>query len=501
MMNLKGVYTMRERIKVKLCDEFVNEITLPAMHVDFQRGFEAMILLNKVYAIMLAKQEIIAESDAKQILAGLAYTQETLTEDKLDPQLEGLFFNIEKTMMEKTGPVGGKLQTGRSRNDFHATLLRMEVRDSIWPLLERLLKFQDIVLQTAEENKETVITGYTHFQPGQPITYGHYLTAMSSAFTRDFERIKAAYVNTNQSPYGTAAFAGSSFPVDRQFLSDLLGFDSVLESSLDSIGSRDYIVELDAAYALMALNVSRFSEDLYIWATHEFGTLDFGGEISICSSIMPQKKNPCTLEFARGKAGHSIGVLMSAISSLKNAPYTNNGDGHSAIGLYWDGLANTMTALGMLMITIKHSKINKERAYENTATNYCTVTNLADFMVKEYGISFKQAHDIVGNAVGILDEKKLGIRDIDSKMMKQCCKDLLGYELEISDEQIVSVLEPFNNIQGKVTVGGPSVSSVTDMIAHLKAKVADQKAWAAAAQQQVEQAYARLAEEEKNIVG
>ena len=492
---------MRERIKVGLCDEFVNEISLPGLYDDFRKGFEEMILLNKAYAVMLAKQGIVAESDIKQILGGLTYAQETLTEEKLDPQLEDLYFNVEGAMMEKTGPVGGRLHTGRSRNDCAATMTRMMIRRTVWPLLARLMEFQDIVLKTAEENLETVITGYTHFQPGQPITYGHYLTAMSSAFTRDFERIKAAYLNTNQSPYGTAAFAGSSFPVDRQLISDLLGFDSVLENSLDSIGSRDYIVELDAAYALMALNVSRFCEDLYIWATHEFHTLDFGGEISICSSIMPQKKNPMTLEYARGKAGHSIGVLMSAISTLKNSPYTNNGDELSTPGLYWEGLANTMTALGMLMITIKHSKINKERAYENTATNYCTVTNLADFMVKEYGISFKQAHDIVGNAVGILDEKKLGIRDIDSKMMKQCCKDLLGYELEISDEQIVSVLEPFNNIQGKVTVGGPSVSSVTDMIAHLKAKVADQKAWAAAAQQQVEKAYVRLAEEEKKIVG
>ena len=492
---------MRERIKTKMCDEFINEVVMPDILEDYENGFNEQILLNKAYAVMLAKQGIVAESDIKQILEGLTYTQENLTVEKLDPQLEDIYFNVEKMMISKTGPVGGRLHTGRSRNDVAATMSRMAVRRTIFSVLDRLLKFQDIVLQTAEENKETVITGYTHFQPGQPITYGHYLTAISSAFTRDFERLQTAYAHTNLSPYGAAAFAGSSFPVDRQFLSDLLGFDKVLENSLDCIGSRDYFVEVNAAYALLALNVSRFCEDMYIWATHEFGTLDFGGEISICSSIMPQKKNPMTLEYARGKAGHSIGVLMSAISTLKNVPYTNNGDEYMVSGLYWAGLQNTLTALGMLMVTIQHSKINKERAYENAATNYCTVTNLADFMVKEYGISFKQAHDIVGNAVGILDEKKLGIRDIDTAMIKKCCQDELGYELEISDEQIVSVLEPFNNIQGKVTVGSPSVSSVTDMIANLKATVAEQKAWAAQAKEQLDKAYARLAEEEKKIVG
>ncbi len=491
---------MRERIKVGLCEEYVNEITLPGLYAEFKNGYEELMLANKAYAVMLAKQGIVAKEDIKQILIGLNYAWETLTEESLDPQLEDLYFNVERTMMKKAGEVGGRLHTGRSRNDLAATQTRMQVRKSVWALFDRLLEFQAVLLQQAKENIETVITGYTHFQPGQPITFGHYLTAISSAFTRDFDRLKAAYINTNQCPYGTAAFAGSSFPLDRQMLSDLLGFDKVLENSLDCIGSRDYILEVDAALSLMSVNISRFAEDLYIWATYEFGTLDFDGEIAICSSIMPQKKNPMSLEYAKGKASHAIGALMSGISTLKNAPYTNNGDELQTSAMYWDGLKAAYTSLGMLMQTIKHCSIRKERAYKNAAENYCTVTNLADFMVKEYGISFTQAHDIVGNAVGILDEKKLGIQDIDSEMMKKCCKDLLGYELEISNEQIKSVLEPFNNIQSKLTIGGPSTSSVEQMIQNLTAKVEEQKIWLQGVKDHVEKANQKLAAEEKAII-
>ena len=216
---------------------------------------------------------------------------------------------------------------------------------------------------------------------------------------------------------------------------------------------------------------------------------------------MPQKKNPMSLEYARGKSGHAIGILVSAMTALKGSSYTNNGDEHEAHTLYWEGLKQTMTGLEMLLQTVKYSSVRKERAYENTATNYCTVTNLADFMVKEYGISFTQAHDIVGNALAILDENKLGIRDMDSKMIRKCCKDLLGHELEITDEQIEGVLEPFNNIQGKITIGGPSTASVTQMIQNLTAKVAEQKEWLQGAEDHVTKAYAKLAEEEKKIVG
>lgn len=492
---------MRERIKVGLCKEFTDGISLPGLYNDFEHGFHEMVDLNKAFALMLCKQGIVAKEDVQKILEGLDYAEESLTRESLDPQMEDLYFNVESKMIEKAGRAsGGRLHTGRSRNDVYATQSRMEIRNSIIPVLEQLIDFQELVLEKASQNVEVVITGYTHFQAGQPITYGHWLTAVSSAFLRDFKRLKAAFETVNQSPYGTAAAFGTTFPLDRDIISDYLGFDGIIENSLDAVGSREYIAEVNAAYAIMMTNVSRFAEDMYIWASFEFGTIKIGGEIAICSSIMPQKMNPCSLEYAKGKTGHSIGVLMSSLGALKDAPYTNNGESHESLGMYWEGLRHTKVGVDMLKQTIKYTTINEKRAYENTAMNYSTVTGLADFMVQKYGISFKNAHDIVGDCLAILDEKGLNIKQLDVDLVKSCCTKYLPEALPITAEEIDAVLDPAKNVASKVSVGGPQKASVLAMIEHLKAQVAADKAWLVAKKDQLAKAKAKLLADEKALL-
>jgi argininosuccinate lyase len=444
---------------------------------------------------MLAKTGIIDKESAKQIFDGLAYVGKTLKVGDLSGKYEDLYFNVEKALFAKIGKVGGKLHAGRSRNDIHATMARMEVRKTVWTILREISAFQALLIRKAEENKDAVLTGYTHFQPGQPITLAHYYMAVCIALARDYERIRQAYATLNLSPYGAAAFAGSSFPVDRQLLCDLLGFDQVMENSLDCIASRDYVLQLLSAYAIMATNISRVAEDLYFWATFENGILDIGGEIAICSSIMPQKKNPVSLEYARSKAAHTIGTAVSSMTVLKGAPFSNNMDIFEAPTLYWEGLNQLRQSLTSLSLTVEHSQLRRDVATRKAGENFCTVTSLADYMVKHHGLSFVEAHHIVGNIVAIIIENGSGIPGITPELLKVQSQEVLGYSLELSAEQIAGVLDPFNNVQTKQGIGGPSIESVTRMLTNARATLEAEVSWLEQAEQKVQSAYQRLESE------
>lgn len=254
---------MRESIKTEMSPAFA-EIMLDSCVNDYRRSFDEMILLNKAYAVMLADKEIIDKASAVAIIDGLEHVRQTLRAEDLKGSLEDFYYNIERAMFDKVGAkVGGRLHCGRSRNDVHATEGRMEVRKTVWAVAKQVADLQELLLEKAAENIDAVMTGYTHWQPGQPITLGHYYMAIFQALSRDFKRIQHAYENVNQSPYGAAAAFGTGFDIDRQELADLLGFDSVLENTLDCIASKDYINELMAAYSILAVNLSRMAEDMY----------------------------------------------------------------------------------------------------------------------------------------------------------------------------------------------------------------------------------------------
>jgi argininosuccinate lyase len=404
-------------------------------------------------------------------------------------------------MINKVGEAGGRLHAGRSRNDLCATLNRMSIRKTVWTVLEAVVSLQESLVEKAEINKESVMTGYTHFQPGQPITMGHYYMAIYSALCRDFNRIKAAYQNLNTSPYGVAAFAGSSFPIDRQMLCDLLGFDSVMENSLDCVASKDFIMELMSGYSILASNLSRVAEDMYFWATHENGILDIGGEIAICSSIMPQKKNPVSLEYARAKTSHVIGSLMSCITTQKGNPFSNTMDIFETSTMYWTGIEQLKKVILCILETVKHSSLRKELAKEKAANNLCTVTSLADYMVKNHGISFTDAHHIVGEIVAIITENGKYIPGITSEVIAEQSKITLGYEIKMTPDEIDSVLDPFLNVESKQGIGGPSVKSVTKMIENAKGMLAEERQWLDGAKAKVRAAYGTLEKEEASLCG
>ena len=483
---------MRESIKTEIVKEFA-DIMLDACVNDYNRSFDEMILLNKAYAVMLVDRGILDRESALTIIDGFEQVHQTFRPEDLKGSLEEFYFNIERAMFEKVGAeIGGRLHCGRSRNDIHATEGRMEIRKTVWDIAKSVADLQELLLEKAAENTDAVMTGYTHWQPGQPNTLAHYYMAVFQALSRDFTRIRHAYENVNQSPYGAAAAFGTGFDTDRQELADLLGFDSVLENTLDCIASRDYINELLAAYSIMAVNISRMAEDMYFWSTFENGILEIGGEIAICSSIMPQKRNPCTLEYARSKSGVTIGSLNASLFTLKGVPYTNNMDIFEVASAYFTAIRELKMQMSALSQSVKYSRLRRERAVKQAGENLCTVTSLADYWVKKYGISFTEAHDIVGNIVAVILQDNSLIDGITPELVQKESQKSLGWEIRMTPEELRSVLDPTMNVESKTGVGGPSTVSLNAMLEHGRQTVLAERAWIDQAVGQVKTAYAEL---------
>lgn len=493
---------MRESIKTVMSKRFADEVVKNEILNDYNVALPDMIRLNVAYAVSLAENGLLDEASAGSIISGFRYVLENMKPCDVKGELEDFYFNVEREMFKKIGnKTGGKLHLGRSRNDISAVLNRMAARRSVWEILELLIELQTIALRKAEDNKDTVITGYTHFQPGQPITFGHYLTAFNSALTRDFVRISNAYANVNRSPYGAAAFAGTGFPIDREGLAKILGFDSVLENTLDCISARDYYLELASAFSILATNISRVAEDLYFWATHENGILEVGGEIAVCSSIMPQKRNPVSLEMARAKAGHIIGGQTAITTILKGTAFSNTMDLFEIPVPYWQMVSQVKQMLVCVIESLTYCEIRKERAVSQAAENLCTVTSLADYMVKQYAISFTEAHDIVGNIVALVLEDGTMISGFTPARIAEESEKILGYPITMTEDEVASILDPRRNVETKIHAGGPSKASVENMIQKGLSVVKEEAEKLVAIRKQVERAYAELEKKADALVG
>lgn len=483
----------RNRIKAEMSEYFRNHIAKAGIVVEYEHGFEEMILLNKAFALMLADQGLLTAEEKREIMAGLQYVKENFSEQDIDGRYEELYFNMEQKLLKKIGiAVGGKLHTGRSRNDIYATLWRMEVRKSVWHMLKSIIALQTIMLKVAKEHKDTVITGYTHMQPAQPITVGYYYTAAIGVLQRDFARLQDAYGRLNQSPYGAAALAGTGFAIDRKQLAQLLGFEGLVQNNLDCVSARDYLLEVQAAAAIMMVNVSRIVQDHYIWCTSEFGILQVGGEVAVCSSIMPQKKNPVTLELAKAKGAHVIGSLMSGFSVLKNTPFSLCMDLFEAHGQYWSGWEASIKSLELFAETLRYVEFDKELAYQRAKENFSTVTALADLLVMKFGISFSEAHDIVGDMVGTVLDGKQGIDHMDAEALRIASLAVIGRELRLTSEEIYSALEPAKNVRAKSSEGSPGADSLERMLTQSEEIIAAEAAWVEEKINRVEAAYEKI---------
>ncbi|GGK84265.1 argininosuccinate lyase [Amphritea balenae] len=390
-------------------DAFVARFTAS---VEFdQRMYKQDIEGSVAHAKMLTKVGVLTEAECSDILTGLAEIQSDIENGNFEwsIELEDVHMNIEAALTKKIGVTGKKLHTGRSRNDQVATDIRLYVRDEIDRVLAEITRLQQGIIGLARQESDTVMPGFTHLQTAQPVTFGHHLMAWFEMLSRDYERFADCRKRVNILPLGAAALAGTTYPIDRHMTTELLGFTAPTENSLDSVSDRDFAIEFCAASSILMMHMTRYSEELVMWASAQFNFINLPDRFCTGSSIMPQKKNPDVPELVRGKSGRVYGHLMSLLTLMKSQPLAYNKDNQEDKEPLFDAIDTVKGCLRAFADMVPAIEAKRDSMREAALRGFSTATDLADYVVRK-GIPFRDAHEIVGKAVayGIEQNKDLG---------------------------------------------------------------------------------------------
>lgn len=484
------------RLTERAAKELTDVIYGPGMAGFNNAALNALCQLNDAHAVMLVEQGLIERSVGQSLLRASAQIRaEGVEAINLDPQFEDGYFAFENRLAAIVGDDAGFLHTGRSRNDLGATLDRMRTRTLCLNMMAGLNRARAACEAKAAEHVESIIPGYTHLQPAQPITFGYFLTNVAFALSREHDKIAAVYERINLSSLGAAALAGTSFNVDRNRTSELLGFAGLAEPCLEAVASRDFLTELlwTATSALSML--SRVAQDMYVFCTHEFAVLSFPDRIAGTSSIMPQKKNMFALEYFRAAAGRSIGSLSGALASVKGSNYSIGLDAtREGITDAWPSLALFVEAMELLRLVFECVDVKKGRLEERCYENFSTATDLADGLVREYGLSFREAHHVVGGAVQRAIDAGLDASGMTVDTINASATHELGRTLAITPEFVRNCLDPVRSVHARKTPGGTAPSEVRRMLEVLAAKRAKDIDLVTARQRDVDLANERLRE-------
>ena len=416
-----------------------------------RRLFDVDVTASIAYCQALENAGVITADEGTQIRNAL----ETILKSGAaeDPSAEDVHSFVESRLIELAGDVGRKLHTGRSRNDQVATDFRLWLRSSIDDLSEFIRHAQTSLLDFAETNRDVVIPGYTHLQRAQPVLLAHWCLAYFEMLARDRERLGQVRHRVNVLPLGSAALAGTSFPIDREALATALGFDEVSRNSLDAVSDRDFCVEFLSACSLIMVHLSRLAEDIILYTTNEFGFFELGDAIATGSSLMPQKKNPDSMELVRGKAGRVFGDLLALLVTLKGLPLAYNKDMQEDKEAVFDAFDTTSASLRVTATVLRNLAINQERARAAASSGYMNATELADYLVRK-GMPFREAHEVVGRIV---------TRSIESgKELEHM--DLSEFSALI-EEDVYEALSIESTLRAKAQVGGTARARVDEALA------------------------------------
>ena len=423
---------------------------------DDARLAEAVLEVNKAHVVMLMEEKIVQWSEGAKILSSL----DKIDSKKLDPNAEDVHMAIEESVIAETGPeIGGNLHIAKSRNDQVTTAIRMVLRQELQELMQLTLNLQQSLVDTASKHTQTIILEYTHLQPAQPVTFAHYLMSYTDALGRDLERLESAYSRVNRCPLGAGALATTSFPINRKKTAALLGFDEVMENSIDAVGSRDYIVETQAALTLLAVNLSRLAEDLIIWSSPEFGTIELPDEFTSTSSIMPQKKNPEVLEVIRARASHVLGDFVAATAAIKSLPTTYNLDFQEITPKLWSSIDNLSTSLDMFAKLIPGIKVSNN-VEDKAASGFVGATELANIFVRKYNIAFRTSHKIAGAIVKSLIDSNKTLIDVTPELVQKIALDNVNIKLTAKKQDLLECTNPRKLVEMYKVLGGPSPKEV-----------------------------------------
>ncbi|MCQ3923707.1 MAG: argininosuccinate lyase [Rhodocyclaceae bacterium] len=410
------------------------------------------------HARMLAKQGIIGQNDLAAIERGMAAVRHEIETEEFEWSLddEDVHLNIEKRLTALVGDAGKRLHTGRSRNDQVATDIRLWLREEIDGLDGLLRAYQAALLDLAERHAATPMPGFTHLQVAQPVTFGHHLLAYFEMAARDRERLADCRKRTNRLPLGAAALAGTSYPIDREFVARELGFDGVCANSLDAVSDRDFAIEFTAAAALVMTHISRFAEELILWMSPRVGFIDLADRFCTGSSIMPQKKNPDVPELARGKSGRVFGHLMGLLTLMKGQPLAYNKDNQEDKEPLFDTVDTVRDTLAIFADLVTGIRVKPEAMRAALGQGYATATDLADYLVKK-GLPFRDAHEAVALAVRAADEKGCELAELGLDALRRF-SPLIG-------EDALAVLSVEGSLASRAHVGGTAPEQVRAAIA------------------------------------
>lgn len=423
-----------------------------------QRMYHQDIKGSIAHATMLGKQSIIPQEDADKIVDGLNGILADINDGKIEFEIdaEDIHMNIEKILTERIGDAGKRLHTGRSRNDQVALDIRMYLMDEIVEIDEMLSHTLSTLISLAKEHTETIMPGYTHLQKAQPITLSHHLMAYFEMFKRDKERLCDCKKRTNVMPLGSGAMAGTTYPLDREFVADQLGFDSITMNSLDAVSDRDFAIELASCLSMIMMHLSRFCEELILWSSHEFSFVEMDDAYSTGSSIMPQKKNPDVAELIRGKTGRVYGDLMGLLTTMKGIPLAYNKDMQEDKEPIFDAVDTVKLCIPVFCDMVATITFKKDNMLKGAKGGFTNATDVADYLVKK-GLPFREAHSVVGQMVFYAIEHD---KSLDELSMKEY-KDFSN----IIEDDIYHAISMETCVNDRKIVGGPAKETVLAAIA------------------------------------
>ena len=417
------------------------------------------IRASKAHAAMLAEAGIIAPEDAKAIIKGLDQVAAEIESGKMvfSRALEDVHMNVESRLKEVIGTPAGRLHTARSRNDQVATDFRLYVRERLDGLDDALAALQLALVRKAEAHAATVMPGFTHLQPAQPVTFGHHLLAYVEMIGRDRGRLADARTRLNECPLGSAALAGTSFPIDRHATAKALGFDKPTDNSLDAVSDRDFVLETLAAASICAVHLSRFAEEVVLWSTPQFGFIKLSDKFTTGSSIMPQKRNPDAAELTRAKVGRIAGAFQSLLIVMKGLPLAYSKDMQEDKEVAFDALDSLALAIAATTGMVEDMQPQEKVLLAAAGGGYSTATDLADWLVRVLKMPFRDAHHVTGRIVAAAEAKNLPLD-------KLSLADMQAVEPRITDD-VFSVLSPQNSVASRVSHGGTAPQNVAKMAA------------------------------------
>ncbi len=425
------------------------------------RMYDADIQGSTAHVKMLAKTGLLTPDEAAKIEAGLAQVLTEIREGKFTPSvtLEDVHMNIEGRLTE-IEPLGAKLHTARSRNDQVATTTRIYLRTRLQSLSNDLHELLAVLTENARRHVRTIIPGYTHMQQAQPISLGHYWLAWHEAFSRDVERLKFALASLDECPLGAGALAGTTFPIDREMTSELLGFAHPTRNSLDSVGSRDYMMDYHHFASTFMIHVSRVCTDLITWNTQEFGFIVLPDEFCTGSSMMPQKKNPDVLELARGKTGQVVGNMIDLMMNLKGLPMTYNRDLQEDKRGLWNSVDTVESVVRVMAALLARVEVDEAKALAGFGKGYALATDIAEYLVVK-GVAFRDAHAIVGRLVWWCIENDVGFSDLTAEQWRE-------HGIDASVREILTVEQ---SVKRRDVYGGTGFAQVERQIVDAEERV------------------------------